>query len=160
MSYLQFWVGIYFLSCGDITMDHVEVSGKDGEGVGVVMYNCNGTNTFNSSTFKLNFRDDDELSRSGNVAIEFSFCQPGDTDCKDSEPPSFQMTQSVYTFYQCNFQYSNDPDFYQYNVPIVPYPHGTEHMAFGRGGGLSVIFKGRSSGNLINIDSCTMVVAF
>ena len=26
MSYLLFWVGIYFLSCGDITMDHVEVA--------------------------------------------------------------------------------------------------------------------------------------
>ena len=153
MSYLLFWVGIYFLSCGDITMDHVEVSSSNG--VGVVMFNCNGTNIFNSSTFKLNFRDDDELARSGNVAIEFSFCQPGDVNCKDNEPPSFKVNQSNYIFYQCYFQYSTDVDFYQYNIPIVPYPHGTEHMAFGKGGGLSVIFKGRSSGNSVSIQNCT-----
>ena len=151
LPYHQFWVGVYFLSCGDITMDHVEVS--DTNGVGVVMYNCNSTNTFTNSTFKLNFRDGDELFRSGNVAIEFSFCQPGDINCKDSEPPSFQVTQSVYTFHQCRFQYS-DADIRRYNGPIVPYPHGTEHVAFGKGAGLSVIFKGRSSGNSINIDSC------
>ena len=151
LSFLRFWVGVYFLSCGDITMDHVEVSNTSG--VGVVMYNCNGTNTFTYSTFKLNFRDDYEFSRSGNMAIEFSFCQPGDTSCKDSEPPSFQVTQSIYTFHQCNFQYSS-ADLVQYNGPIVPYPHGTEHIAFGKGGGLSIIFKGRSSGNFINIDSC------
>ena len=151
-SFLQFWVGVYFLSCGDITMDSVEVSNMDG--VGVVMYNCNGTNTFTLSTFKLNYRDDDELFRNGNVAIEFSFCQPGDMNCNDSAPPSFQVTQSVYTFHKCYFQYSS-PDSYQYNGPIVPYPHGTEHVAFGKGGGLSVIFKGRSSGNSININSCT-----
>ena len=151
LSFLQFWVGVYFLSCGDITMDSVEVS--DTEGVGVVMYNCNGTNMFTFSTFKMNFRDDDELFHSGNVAIEFSFCQPGDTNCRDSEPPSFQVAQSVYTFHQCKFQYS-DADVRRYNGPIVPYPHGTEHVAFGKGAGLSVIFKGRSSGNSINIDSC------
>ena len=154
LSFLQFWVAVYFLSCGDITMDRVNVS--DTNGVGVVMYNCNGTNMFKSSIFKLNFRENDVLSRSGNVAVEFSYCQPGDTNCKDNEPPSFQVTQSTYTFYKCYFQYSSDVDYYgQYNVPIVPYPHGTEHMAFGKGGSLSVIFKGRSSGNSMTIDSCT-----
>ena len=154
LSFLQFWVGMHFLSCGDITMDRVNVFNTNG--VGVVMYNCNGTNTFNSSIFKINFRENDVLSRSGNVAVEFSYCQPGDTNCKDNEPPSFQVTQSTYTFYKCYFQYSSDVDFHgQYNVPIVPYPHGTEHMAFGKGGGLSVIFKGRSSGNSMTIDSCT-----
>ena len=152
LSFVQFWVGMYFLSCGDIIMDHVVVS--DTNGVGVVMYNCNGTNTFNFSTFKVNFREDDVLSRSGNVAIEFTYCLPGDTTCKDNELPSFQVAQSTYTFYQCQFQYSSN--FYEYNVPIVPYPHGTEHMAFGKGGGLSVIFKGRSSENSVIIDSCTL----
>ena len=145
MSYHQFWVGLYFLSCGDITMDHVELSNLDLDlhGVGVVMYNCNGTNVFNVSVFS-----------GGSVAIEFSFCQPGDISCKDSAPPSFQVTQSIYTFHQCNFQYSR-ADIQRYNGPIVPYPHGTEHVAFGKGGGLSVIFKGRSSRNSISIDSCT-----
>ena len=153
LSFIQFWVGVYFLSCSDITMDHVEIS--DTNGVGVVMYICNGTNTFNYSTFKQCYREGDKLSRSGNVAIEFSYCLPGDVDCSDSELPSFQTTNSSYTFYQCQFGFSGDPGLDQYNVPIVPYPHGTEHIAFGKGGGLSVIFKGRSSGNSITIDTCT-----
>lgn len=156
LSFVQFWVGVYFLSCSDITMDHVNVSRTNG--VGVVMYNCNGTNTFNYSTFELNYREGDELFRGGNVAVEFSYCLPGDINCKSDESPSFQVTQSTYTFYRCEFQYilySSDKSTHPYNVPIVPYPHGTEHMAFGKGGGLSVIFKGRSSRNSIIIDTCT-----
>ena len=153
LSFVQFWVGVYFLSCGDIIMDQIKIS--DANGVGVVMYNCNGTNTFNHSIFELNFREGDPLSRSGGVAIEFSYCWPGDTNCKNNVTPSFQVIQSTYTFYKCQFQYSNDLSGIEYNIPIVPYPHGAEHMAFGKGGGLSVIFKGKSSGNSITIDSCT-----
>ena len=156
LSYVNFWVGVYFLSCGDVTMDHVEVRGS--EGVGVVMYNCNGTNMFNHTSFVVNFLDDDDLYSSGGMAVEFSFCQPGDINCNDGKPPSIQVAQSSYTFYQCMFQ-ANGFQNYQTKDTLVtiPYPHGTEHVAFGKGGGLSVVFKGRSSGNTIAIDSCTFM---
>ena len=36
LSFVQFWAGMYFLSCGDIAMDHVNVSSTNG--VGMVIY--------------------------------------------------------------------------------------------------------------------------
>ena len=154
MSFLDVWVGVYFLSCGNVTMDHVQV--RESQGVGVVMYNCNGTNDFNYTNFVVNFMDSDSPyhDRSGAMAVEFTFCQPGDTHCKDSEA-SVQVTQSRYTFFQCEFSANGDQSGYNYDGVVIPYPHGTEHVAFGKGGGLSIIFKGRSSGNSILIDSCT-----
>ena len=152
MSYLHFFVGMYFLSCGDVTMENVEV--RESRGVGVVMYNCNGTNIFNSTNLIYNSLDNDSLYRSGGMAIEFTFCQPDDTRCKDSETSSVQVTQSRYTFFQCHFG-SNGDDSADFNGDVVGYPHGTDHVAFGKGGGLSVIFKGRSSENSITIDNCT-----
>ena len=150
LSYLEFWVGVYFLSCSDVTMDHVEVS--DTKGVGMVMYNCNGTNTFDHANFSGNYLDGDKLYRGGGVAVEFSFCQPGDVHCNDSENSSVELTRSNYTFHQCWFHGNRQTG--DYNVTVVPYPHGTEHMAFGKGGGLSISFKGRSHGNSITIDTC------
>ena len=152
MSYLHFFVGMYFLSCGDVTMENVEV--RESRGVGVVMYNCNGTNIFNYTNFTINFMDNDRLYRSGGMAVEFTFCQPDDTRCKDSETSSIQVTQSRYTFFQCHFGENGD-DTFDFNGDVVGYPHGTDHVAFGKGGGLSVIFKGRSSENSITIDNCT-----
>ena len=155
LSYIEFWVGLYFLSCGSVVMDHVTVTIS--QGVGVVMYNCNGTNVFNCSEFKTNFARTDGRLGNGGMAIEFSFCQPGDTSCKSSEASSVQVTRSNYTFSNCTFEY-NDPLWHappaSFVVPVL-YPHGTEHLAFDKGGGLSVIFKGRSTMNSINIESCT-----
>ena len=151
LPYLEFWVGMYFLSCGNITMDHVEV--RESEGVGVVVYNCNGTNTFNSTNFVVNYVLEEDRLGWGGVAVEFSFCQPGDPNCKSSVVSSFQVTQSSYMFYNCCFRANGDQS-QEPTGTILPYPHGTEHVAFGKGGGLSVIFKGRSSGNSITIDSC------
>ena len=150
MSFLDFWVGVYFLSCGNVTMDHVEFQSRKSQGVSVVMYNCNGTNDFNYTNFTV--ADDALYPSGGGMAIEFTFCQPGDTNCKDSETSSVHVNQSRYTFFQCHFSENSAQSIQDY---IIPYPHGTEHVAFGKGGGLSIIFKGRSSGNSIVIDSCT-----
>lgn len=153
MAYLKFRVGLYFLSCENLVMESVMVTNSTG--VGMVIYNTIGTNTFHDCHFSENVvKEDDMFPGGGGLAIEFTYCIPGDQECGISTPV-VNVSDSTYTFTRCDFVgnvatsigYPTDPVF----------PHGVHHMVLGNGGGASVCFKGNCNNNTIIFDSCTFM---
>lgn len=148
MSFMTFHCSLYFLFCSDINISSAVVSHSKGSGL--VLYNSGGTNVFNTSEFKVsNFKR--VLGGSG-VTIDFSFCIPGDTTCQSSSPPKVNVSGSNYTFNNCEFSFN-----YATSLGLpqrISYPHGSDYMAFGKGGGVLLHLGGQAVGNSIRFNSC------
>lgn len=151
MSYLKFRSALYFLFCSNITMQSVSV--KYSEGSGVVVYNSGDINTFTDCDFSLN----NLLSRiqylgGSGMSIDFSYCIPGDISCQTDSVSKVKVSGSEYTFNNCKFSHNKA---YLLGLPgELIYPHGSEHMTFGKGGGLSVNFGGQAIGNSFSFNNC------
>ena len=153
MSYLKFRVGLYFLSCENLAMESVTVTNS--RGVGMVIYSTSGTNTFDNCHFSGNVvTEDDEFPGGGGIAIEFTYCIPGDQECGIATPV-MNVSDSTYTFTNCQFL-GNVATSKNYPIDSV-FPHGIHHMMLGNGGGASVCFKGNCHNNTILFDSCTFM---
>ena len=149
-KYLEFHSALYFLACADITMEDVSVS--DSTCTGLVIYNSDGTNRFVQCEFSGNPVSTREHG-GGGVVVEFSHCTPGDTTCNNSAS-SVQVVNSTYLFRKCHFE--NNVASAGNLSRESTYSHGTEHMAFGKGGALAVHFKGRSKDNSILLEDCNI----
>lgn len=149
-TFLQSKSALYFDSCSNLTLENVTI--YNSLGMGVVMYNTNGTNLFVSNQFTSNYLDpDDPLLGGGGVVIEASHCSPGDLNCEDNYT-SLETRNSSYTFDGCTFQFNRATSRSMPFDPTPPYPRN--HMGLGKGGGLSVILKGRAHWNQVTIKSC------
>ena len=150
-------VGVYFSLCRDVTLLDISVV-KSSNATGVVMYNTAGTVTVVNGVFSNN--SNGILPGGGGFYVEFSYCSPGDNGCFESTSPEAgnNITGSKYMFYNCSFNWnkasasdgaSSDVSF------ILPYQYN--HVAFGRGGGLSVFFNGNAANNTVNVLNCNFV---
>ena len=143
LAYLQSSSALFFLFCSNVTMTGVTVSHAVGSGL--VMYNTIGLNIFGNCTF--------QYSRLVNgpggagVMIDFSYCVPGNAYCTSE---ALQNIGSHYVFRESTF-YSNNGTCTE-QAPL--YSHGSDHMAFGKGGGVSISFGGQSIRNVIEFDAC------
>ena len=155
-SYLRFYVGLFFLYCSDVTLHNVTVAKTPG--TGVVFYNTIGSNDIRSC----NFNDNNAMPDSnggGGVYIEFSYCDTSDGDCLTSTKTKI----SVDPFFTHDAKYYfKDTTFLQNHASVADnitntfiLPHKQYHMAFGRGGGLSVFFKGNATRNTITFEKCS-----
>ena len=136
-------------------MENVEVSNSP-SATGLVMYDTSGTNYITNCTFKNNSVFDNSTSLyggGGGLYIEFTYCKPGSVDCNDTDD-SQTISGSEYHLTTCRFESNkaNDSGNPQANY-IVPYK--SNHMALGRGGGLSIFVNGRSHDNMFDVISCT-----
>ena len=146
---LKFWCGVYFLDCSDVIMYDVIVT--DGPGTGVMMYDTLGTVTIANSQFIRNrvpTDDVDEVPGGGGVYIEFSYCKPNTTDFNTCSPSV--QANATYVIDNCIFTDNNGTAIDQNTTNFIP-PIGPVHQQFGRGGGLSVHFKGNATNNTISI---------
>ena len=152
--FLEVNSALYFLMCTHVTLSHVVVQYTDG--IGVVMYSTVGEITIASSAFIANQRnltDDDKLSGGGGLYIEFPYCKPGDTSCFNGSsniPENYTSSARYYisnTRFTENLGNMSDPVKFTFILP-----QKSNHLAFGRGGGLSVFFKGHSSDNSIVVN--------
>ena len=143
--------GVYFNSCSDLALSDVTVFNSSG--MGVVVYNSNGTNSFTSCNFKSNHLNaDDSFPGGGGVVIETSHCIPGDVNCTDNRT-YLETSDASYVFKECTFASNRATSHY---LPFeTVYPHGRSHMGVGRGGGLAVIFKGCARRNKVVVNHCT-----
>lgn len=156
---LKFQVGLYFYHCNDVTMRHVTVSNSP-SATGVVMYDTSGTNEITDCEFRNNsvfYPVEDTTSPyggGGGFYVEFTYCGPGSTDCNET---TFYITGSVYLFARCTFMsnVANNSDLDLLANYIVPYK--ADHMAFGRGGGLSIFVNGDSHGNTFSVINSTFL---
>ena len=155
LSLLPFNATLYFEGCVNVTLDSVHVT--ESLGIAVQFYTTTGTNMIINS----NFSNNPNRSRAGQVIgggvyIEFPYCQPGDTSCNNDASSVDINTIS-------NSQYIINSNIFSNNIAnsskeqairfVLPYK--TYHDAFGRGGGLSIFFKGKASGNSFSIANCT-----
>ena len=147
---------LYFLLCRTVTISNVTV--QETEGTGVVMYSTVGDNTITNSNFIANkplmLNDSATVSGGGGVYIEFAYCYPGNTSCFNGPPniPDEYTRDSNYTISDCIIadNVANVSDSSQMTFVLV---QKWDHLAFGRGGGLSLFFKGSATNNTVSIES-------
>ena len=161
-KFLKFYTAIYFLLCNDVMLDSIHIN--DTQGVGMVMYSTAGENSIKNSVFSNNKIDpSSEFPGGGGLYIEFSYCVPdvingGYVDCTQSS-----LTDATMTPPTIGAHYSIKASVFVGNQATLPsmmanyakfiLPHLDQHVAFGRGGGLSVYFKGNCKDNTVVVSN-------
>jgi len=145
---------LLFEYCHKLTLSFVTV--ENSSGVVIQIYNTIDVKISHCNFFgnKILSNETGNFSGGGGVYIEFSLCQPGTNSisCKTTETKF--TTNATYTI-----EYSN----FTQNLGSTTDPKRTAfiragnyvHIAFGRGGGLSIYLKGNASYNMFTILNCT-----
>ena len=160
MEFIEVHSALYFLFCTNVTLTNLVIQHSDG--VGLIMYSTVGTVTISDSKFLRN-RNKKSLSGGGGIIIEFAYCIPGNRSC-------FKNSSNTISCFDSNVpvKYSKGSNYYIFNTIFMEnigsvsdpgqftfiLPQKCNHIAFGRGGGLSVFFKGYSSNNTILVEGC------
>ena len=163
-TFFTFHAGLYFLLCKDLSLYHVWVTNSIG--IGAVVYSTTGENSFSHCNFSVNKVPNDMKSiypGGGGLYLEFSYCLPGDlSSCNNtngkSDIPKEYVSNSTYHIFDCTFA-DNVATILNAtatnNTFIIP--HARDHVAFGRGGGLSVFFKGETQNNTIIVNMSRII---
>ena len=149
-----FRAGVYILNSTNVTIE--SSSFVDNRGVGLVLYDVNGYVSIKNSNFTNNFVPKDEQIKyngGGGLYIEHTYCTPGLVAC-DYRSNSYN-NDSVYMILRCNFVNNSATTPPELSSSEFVYQLGTESKHFGSGGGLQIILKGISNGNMFKISSCT-----
>ena len=151
---LKFHCGLYFLNCSDVTMYDVIVT--DSPGTGVMMYDTLGIVTIANSQFMHNrvpTNDVGSVPGGGGVYIEFTYCLPNTTDFDNCRPT--QQGNANYLINNCTFL-DNSATTVEETTTKYIFTVGSSHQQFGRGGGLSIYFKGYTTDNIFTVTNCTI----
>ena len=151
LSLLPFNATLYFEGCVNVILDSVHVN--ESLGIAVQFYTTTGTNMIINSNFSNNPSRAGAIG--GGVYIEFPYCQPGDTSCNNdaSSVDINTISNSQYIINGSVFSYNDASGSEEQTVRFV-LPYKTYHYAFGRGGGLSIFFKGNAANNAFSIANC------
>ena len=140
----------------NVTLNNITVINSTG--MGVTMYDVTGNVNVQNSTFSNNRVPSNELEKypgGGGFSVEFTFCEPGVVDEADCETSA--NNNSTYLFYNCIFQSNYATTVNESSTTYIAVAYGFSNQQFGRGGGLSVFFKGRTFNNSVTIDNCTFM---
>ena len=158
----QFRVSLYFSNCTNVDMNNIRVENSS-KATGVVMYNTVGKILIEKCKFTNNRVNGSEGSFGGGAfAVEFTYCRPGDDACDNEhyDITGHNNRDATYNFTDCLFQ-NNRASGQSLTSLLAPenfiLPHNATHEAFGRGGGLSVYFKGNAVNNSIAIYNCRFI---
>ena len=149
-------VGLYFYNCRNVNMSRMSVSNST-NAVGVVMYSVAGENYIGYSHFDNNRINESNKNESGGggFAVEFNYCKPGDNTCGDNNTQTVNIIDAVYVFEGCSFSFNHGIDQSGENGSDTSIlPRKATHSSLGRGGGLSLYFKGTAMNNSITINNC------
>ena len=141
-KFAQYKVALFFQLCKSVTFNRIEVSYS--KGIAVQFFATIGNNEISDSLFMYN-NGEDQKTVGGGVYIEFPYCLPGNQSCitgNTSTVPVEFRSGGTFRISHSNFSY-NDASKNQRRVFMVP--RLASHISFGRGGGLSVFFKGNSN---------------
>ena len=158
-------VALYFYLCSNVEMLQVNISHSP-NATGVIMYNTDGVNTFQNSIFEYNKLTEGEttvMGGGGGFYVEFTYCIPSENvSClynNYSDLPD-EITKhnciATYSFDNCTFSNNIANSVTQTIQDSSDYiiPQKQSHMAFGRGGGLSIMLKGNTAGNQFFVSNC------
>ena len=158
LDYLKFFTAFYFLFCKDVSFSYVGIT--DSHGIGVQVYATVGEVRFEHCKFLHNSINTTDIAGGGGLYIEFPYCAPEDYNC-GTGPSNVSRDYSenaAYTINNCTFQNNIARVNEVSNITFVSFiPQGTDHWAFGRGGGLSVFFKGNARNNSIFVNNSTVI---
>ena len=145
-------VALYFYRCKNLTMNYVSVRNSP-NATGVVVYDTTGMNVISHSKFSNNAVFNSPGG--GGFYVEFTYCIPGSNNCSDNDRLSYtdQNHNSTYIFDSCTFE-NNVAQANTHSNAIYLVPYRSNHIALGRGGGLSIFFKGNARSNAFNIKNC------
>ena len=148
---------LYFYLCSNVSMNLVTVTNSR-NATGVIMYNTVGSNTIVESTFSYNTVEVSSLyPGGGGFYVEYTYCAPGDETCTNEESNTTSNHNASYFFSNCTFAHNEADSIDSSNHSTYILPLGRNHIAFGRGGGLSIFFNGHAFGNQVNINDCHFV---
>ena len=164
ISLCQFKVALYFNNCTSVEMCNVQVN-ESSQATGVVMYNTDGKVTINMCNFtnnQVHVNGSKNNFGGGGFAIEFTYCQPGNSTCNNTnyDNTGRKNHNAQYFFTDCLFRDNRAlgqslKDISSLINFIIPLK--TTHESFGRGGGLSVYFKGSATNNTVVIEKCRFI---
>jgi predicted outer membrane repeat protein len=146
-SFIEFHAALYFEGCSSVYLNTMAVSNSIG--IAVQFYY-----TVNVDVTDSNFTDnrgtaDQSDGIGGGLYIEFPYCYPGQ-HCNETSVPFESISDTSYRIIGCQFinnvaHFASDRAFLSF---------GIYHIAFGRGAGLSVVFKGNASNIDFVIENC------
>ena len=153
---IPFRAALYFLNVINVIIDNVAVVNSNG--MGVAMYDVTGNVIVNNSIFRNNSVSSHELPGGGGFSVEFTYCEPGVVKLLNTnECETSTNNNSVYLFYNCTFQSNIATTVDTSDTTYVTNAYGFNNQQFGRGGGLSVFFKGKAFNNTVTIDTCKFI---
>ena len=90
--------------------------------------------------------------------MEFTFCKPGLVQLlHTNEYETSTNINSLYLFHKCTFQSNYATTVNNSSTTYIPNAYSFRNQQFGRGGGLSVFFKGKVLNNSVTIHSCKFI---
>ena len=138
---------LYFAFCQDVSITGSVV--EQSNNTGVVMYNTNNMLNVINSKFVYNRNNKNDTTGGGGFYSEFTYCHPGFTE----NCVQYSKSGATYVFEGSEFSYNEASDGLEiYNTFIRM--NGTTNIAFGRGGGLSLLFKGSVTKSSVTISNC------
>ena len=152
---LLFRSALYFERVHSLTLN--EVSVQSSPGVGVTLFNVAEKVLFESCAFeysKVPQNETDTYPGGAGLYVEFTYCDPGVVDANCDHPAGYNSF-SEYTIKNCSFLRNIATSIM--SKTNFTKPQGLDHQAFGRGGGLSIFFKGNATGNSITIANCAFM---
>ena len=152
-SVMLFRAALYFVNVTNVAIDDVVVSNSIG--MGVAMYDVTGYVRVTNSIFRNNRVPSHELTLypgGGGFSVEFTYCKLS----SNYIPLSCYNTNegASYLFYNCTFDDNTASTLNEISSSYSSQTFGLANQQFGRGGGLSVFFKGHSLQNVITISDC------
>ena len=157
--FADFQSTLYFLYCKNVVLENINIVESDG--IGAVIYSTVGDNFIYNSNFSSNSARDDMYPGGGGLYIEFSYCSPNvdelDDDCRhESNVPPEYVSGATFNIDSCIFQ-NNTATLLHPNEHTFILPQLSNHLAFGRGGGMSVFFKGDANNNTVFVNNSRLL---
>ena len=143
-----FLVSLFFFNCTNVNLVSIKV--VNGNGTGVALLDTGGAVNIVHSLFENNTVRNSDLPGGGGLYIEFTHCPPGLLHCSVCA-----MTTKHNSYYSLlnNSLIRNDAKSMKYvgNSTFLYQDPDQISNALGRGGGLSLTFKGSACNNTINV---------
>ena len=146
-----FLVALYFHKCRDVIMTSMTVT-RSPNAIAVAMCNTIGSNLIQDSFFTFNGGSANHPG-GGGFYVEFTFCIPGDDSCKNFNNSIANFNyDSSFLFRNVVFKRNTARNLLNTETYVIP--NKEIQNAFGKGGGLALIFKGNASHNTFEIADC------
>ena len=150
----QFLVGLFLVNCIGLEMNGVLII--DGPGIGMQLYDVTGTVTILNCHFLKNGNNStvtsdasEFVTSGGGLYVEYTF--EGGLWPFNGPPNLIYQENSIFYVYYSSFEHNVSP---RPANDSVASPNGSNHVAFGRGGGVSVFMKGHARNNLLCFKVC------